>query len=75
MEGTKLQQFMEANNITDADIARESAGRISARHVAYVKSSEREPTRPVMVAIMTACRKLVRRRIAITDLFDFEKTA
>ena len=70
MERTKLHRFLETVGINNTELARESG--VSLRHVDYVKRGEREPTRPVMAAILSACRRLAKRRdLAITDLFDF----
>jgi hypothetical protein len=74
MERTKLHQFMDAHGITDTALAKESG--VSIRHVKYIKHAEREPTRPFMVAILDACRRLSGcKALPITDLFNFEKKA
>jgi hypothetical protein len=68
---TKLQRFMERFGITDTALSRES--RVSIRQVNYVKLGEKEPTRRTIAALLAACRRLTKRSIAVTDLFDFNE--
>lgn len=69
-----MHTFMEKSGLTNEQLA--FAAGISVRHVVYIRRGEREPTRPKMAAILNACRRLAnRRRLSITDLFDFEEAA
>lgn len=60
---------MERHDITDTALSRES--RVSVRHVNYVKLGEKEPSRRTIAALLAACRRLTKRSIHVTDLFDF----
>jgi len=74
MQRTKLRRFMEANDITNRALS-EASG-VSLRNVVYLKAGVTDPTRGKMAAILMACRQLSgRRRVAITDLFNFSHDA
>ena len=45
---------------------------ISRQHLLRLRKGEAEPTRPLMIWVTIACRRLIggRRRVRITELFD-----
>lgn len=67
---TRLQAFLTANSIRPAELARVSD--VSRQHLLRVRDGSMEPTRRVMALIRFACCLILRRQVAITELFDFK---
>jgi transcriptional regulator with XRE-family HTH domain len=45
---------------------------ISRQHLLRLRYGRAEPTRPVMIWLTIACRRLLGRRVRVSDLFDLE---
>jgi hypothetical protein len=67
---TRLEAFLRANSIRPAELARVS--NVSRQHLLRIRFGTMEPTRPVMTLIRFACSIILRRKVAITELFDFK---
>jgi transcriptional regulator with XRE-family HTH domain len=67
---TRLALFLVDNGLQPKEVA-DVAG-ISRQHLLRLRNGTCEPTRPVMIWVTAACRRLVRRRarVRITELFD-----
>jgi hypothetical protein len=66
---TRLESFMKANDIRPVELARVSD--VSRQHLTRVRAGRMEPTRRVMTLIRFACCFILHRKVAITELFDF----
>jgi len=67
---SRLGQFLATNGIVPNELA-DSSG-ISRQHLCRLRYGRAEPTRPTMIWLTIACRRLLggRRRVRITELFD-----
>jgi transcriptional regulator with XRE-family HTH domain len=67
---TRLGTFIAENKLKPNELADVTG--ISRQHVARLRFGLSEPTRPVMIWITIACRRLLgnRRRVRLTELFD-----
>ena len=65
---TKLDRWMAANNVKPAQLAR--ASRYSRQHLLRIRKAEMEPTRRLIKELVLACRKLTRKPVSASDLFD-----
>jgi hypothetical protein len=65
---TRLENFIRANDLLP-NIVAEVAG-VSRQHLLRIRFGQAEPTRPMMVWITMAVRRLSGRRVQVTDLFD-----
>ena len=67
---TRLDRFIEENGLSPNAIADVSG--VSRQHLMRLRFGFAEPTRPMMIWITVACRRLLdrHRRVRITDLFD-----
>ncbi len=68
MKTSRLQAFIEQTGLKPAGLARESS--ISRQHLLRLRKGTADPTRAVMVAITSACGRLVGRQVSISELFD-----
>ncbi len=66
---TRLESFLKANNIRPAELARVSD--VSRQHLNRLRTGQMEPTRKIMILIRFACCFILHRKVAITELFDF----
>ena len=64
---TPLEAFLKARKLRPAHVAR--AAGCSRQHLLRLRKGIAEPTRPMMIAITRACRKLSKRRVRMADLF------
>jgi hypothetical protein len=64
---TRLAAFIEANELKPAALAREAD--CSRQHLLRLRKGIAEPTRPLMVSLMAACRRLLKRRVRMSELF------
>lgn len=65
----RLGRFILDNDIRPNELA-DVAG-ISRQHLVRLRFGLAEPTRPVMIWLTVACRRMLRpKRVRITDLFD-----
>ena len=66
----RLGRFMLENGLKPLQVA--DATGISRQHLDRLRFGTAEPTRPLMIWITVACRRLIRRRrrVRITELFD-----
>jgi transcriptional regulator with XRE-family HTH domain len=69
----RLGKFMRENGIKALQVA--DATGISRQHLDRLRFGTSEPTRPIMIWITVACRRIIgrRRRVHITELFDLEE--
>ena len=67
---TRLYRFLCDNGIKPNELADVTG--ISRQHLLRLRKGRCEPTRPVMIWLTIACRRLLggRRRVRITELFD-----
>src|SRR6478752_7346241 len=65
---TRLDDFLKANGIRPSHLA-DDAG-VSRQYLYRLRVGTVEPTRRVMVALATACRRIMRRPVRVADLFD-----
>lgn len=65
---TRLEAFLKGAGIKPAHLARESG--YSRQHLLRLRLGRMEPTRRCIAALVTACRRITRRRVRATDLFD-----
>lgn len=67
---TRLGEFIRDNEISTNQLADVTG--VSRAHLNRLKTGRAEPTRPMMIWITVACRRLLgdRRRVRITQLFD-----
>ena len=67
---TRFGQFLEDNGIRPLELADVTG--VSRQHVLRLRYGQAEPTRPMMIWLTIACRRLIggRRRVRITELFD-----
>lgn len=70
MRTTKLEQFLKSRKVKPAHLARESG--YSRQHILRIRMGRMEPTRPCIVAISAACRRLCGEPVRATDLFDLD---
>lgn len=68
---TRLEEFILAHDLLPNLLAEEAG--VSRQHLLRVRFGQAEPTRPMMIWITVACRRLLggRRRVRVTELFDF----
>jgi len=65
----RLGRFIRDNGLKPNQIADVTG--ISRQHLDRLRFGRAEPTRPVMIWITVACRRLLgRKRVRITELFD-----
>lgn len=69
-ELTRFGRFIQDEGIKPLELADVSG--ISRQHVLRLRFGRCEPTRPVMIWLTVACRRLLggNRRVRVTDLFD-----
>jgi transcriptional regulator with XRE-family HTH domain len=69
-EWSRLGEFLRESGIKPNVLADVTG--ISRQHLRRLRRGLSEPTRPVMIWITIACRRLLgdRRRVRITELFD-----
>jgi hypothetical protein len=65
---TKLEAFLRSRGIKPAHLARESG--YSRQHILRIRMGKMEPTRRCIAAIVVACRRITRRKVRPSDLFD-----
>jgi transcriptional regulator with XRE-family HTH domain len=67
---SRLGRFIRDNELIPNEVADVTG--ISRQHLLRLRKGEAEPTRPLMIWITIACRRLLggRRRVRITELFD-----
>lgn len=67
---SRLGRFIRDNELVPNQVADVTG--ISRQHLTCLRFGRKEPTRPLMIWITIACRKLLGgcRRVRITELFD-----
>lgn len=65
---TKLERFLNDNNLKPAWVAREAG--CSRQHLLRIRTGTMDPTRPVIRALRIAARKLLQRRVRAEELVD-----
>jgi hypothetical protein len=65
---TRLEAFMKSRGIKPLALARVSG--YSRQYLLRVRKGRAEPSRPIIAAIVDACRKLSHEPVKATDLFD-----
>ena len=67
---TRLGRFLRDNHLKPNQVADVTG--ISRQHLGRLRYGLSEPTRPLMIWVTVACRRLMggRRRVRITELFD-----
>lgn len=67
---SRLGKFIRDNELIPNEVADVTG--ISRQHLLRLRKGEAEPTRPLMIWITIACRRLIgrRRRVRLTELFD-----
>lgn len=69
---TKLEAFLRSRGIKPAHLARESG--YSRQHLLRIRLGRIEPTRRCMIEVASACARLSRERVTVTDIFDLLPT-
>ena len=66
----RLGTFLRENKVNLNELADVTG--ISRQHLFSLRYGRREPTRPLMIWLTIACRRMLgpRRRVRITELFD-----
>lgn len=66
----RLGKFLQDHDLKPNEVADVTG--ISRQHLLRLRYGRAEPTRPVMIWITVACRRLIggRTRVRITELFD-----
>lgn len=65
---TRLGAFIRSHALSPNEVA-EVAG-ISRQHLCRLRGGRAEPTRPVMLWLTAATRRMLGRHVRITELFD-----
>jgi hypothetical protein len=65
---TRLESFIRSNDIRVARLALWAG--ISRQYLLRLRKGDKEPTRPVMVAIAKAAGDWIGRRVRVAELFD-----
>jgi transcriptional regulator with XRE-family HTH domain len=68
MAATLLAAFIADNRVKSVRLAEVSG--ISRQHIYRLRTGRMEPTRPVMLWITEAACYIVKRRVAVGELFD-----
>jgi transcriptional regulator with XRE-family HTH domain len=64
----RLGVFLRENEVKPNELADVTG--ISRQHVMRLRYGTSEPTRPLMIWLTIACRRMLNRRVRITELFD-----
>lgn len=64
----RLGVFLRDNEVKPNELADVTG--ISRQHLLSLRYGRREPTRPLMIWLTIACRRMLNRRVRITELFD-----
>ena len=64
----RLGTFLRENKVKPNELADVTG--ISRYHVLRLRYGVSEPTRPLMIWLTIACRRMLNRRVRITELFD-----
>lgn len=64
----RLGVFIRDNELKPNELADVTG--ISRQHLLSLRYGRREPTRPLMIWLTIACRRMLKRRVRITELFD-----
>jgi hypothetical protein len=67
-ELSRLGTFIRDNDVRPGDLA-DLTG-VSRQHLYRLRLGLMEPTRPVMIWLTLGCRRLLRRQVLVTELFD-----
>lgn len=67
---SRLGRFLRDNRLVPNEVADVTG--ISRQHLLRLRKGTAEPTRPLMIWLTIACRRLIvgRRRVRLTELFD-----
>jgi hypothetical protein len=65
---TRFGRFLAANDLKPSLVADLSG--VSRQHLYRIRYRRCEPTRKVMVALWSTCRKILRRTIQMSELFN-----
>jgi hypothetical protein len=65
---TKLETFIKTHGIKPAHLA--VASEYSRQHLLRIRKGKMEPTRRCIAAIVKGCRRLARKPVTASDLFD-----
>jgi hypothetical protein len=64
----RLGVFLRDNKVKPNELADVTG--ISRQHLLSLRYGRKEPTRPLMIWLTIACRRMLKRRVRITQLFD-----
>lgn len=64
----RLGVFLRDNEVKPNELADVTG--ISRQHLLSLRYGRKEPTRPLMIWLTIACRRMLKRRVRITELFD-----
>jgi len=67
---TKLDRFLEANQITTTYLAK--VARLSRKHAGDVRSGKVDPGQECIAKLLNACSRITKRKVGVEELFDFE---
>ena len=67
-EATRLEWFIRTRGLKPAEVAEEAD--ISRQHLLRLRKAQAKPGSDVMVRIRRACSRLLRKPVAMGDLFD-----
>ncbi len=68
---TKLELFIQSRKLKPSHVAKHAG--YSRQHLLRIRMGKMEPTRQCIKAVVAACRRLARERVAASDLFDLEE--
>jgi len=67
---TRLAAFLGATGIKPLRLAREAG--VSRQHLYRLREGTMEPTRHMMIILATAARRILGRKVEVSELFDLE---
>ena len=67
--GTRLREWLEANDVTSAQLEKET--KISRQSVARIRKGA-DIRRSTMIRLLRACRVLARRTVQMDEIFDLD---
>jgi len=68
---TRLESFLGMNEIRPSHLAREAGA--NRQYILRLRLGTTEPTRRMMVILVTAARRILRRRVEVAEMFDLEE--
>jgi len=67
---TRLDSFLRAQGIRPSHLAHEAG--VSRQHLYRLRMGTMEPTRHMMILLATAARRILGRKVEVSEMFDLE---